>query len=60
MLRLGDGGIDQPMIANSGRANEFSERAADGTVLATYRYDSASHGYRVYKDPFDGFWFSGR
>ena len=60
VLRLGDGGIDQPMVANSGRANEFSERAADGTVLATYRYDSASHGYRVYKDPFDGFWFSGR
>lgn len=60
VLRLGDGGIDQPMVANSGRANEFSERTADGEVLATYRYDSASHGYRVYKDPFAGFWFSGQ
>ncbi|MGP9683902.1 aryl-sulfate sulfotransferase [Brachybacterium sp. AOP3-A1-3] len=59
VFRLGDGGIDQPMVANSGRANEFSERSADGKILATYRYDSASHGYRVYKDSFDGFWFSG-
>lgn len=58
VLRLGDGGIDQPMVANSGRANEFSERTADGEILATYRYDSASHGCRVYKDPFEGFWFS--
>ncbi|MDN5687669.1 MAG: aryl-sulfate sulfotransferase [Brachybacterium sp.] len=56
--RLGDGGIDQPMVTNSGRANEYSERSADGTVLASYRYDSASHGYRVYKAPFDGFWFT--
>lgn len=60
VFRLGDGGIDQPMITNSGRANEFSERTADGSILASYRYDSASHGYRVYKDPFDGFWFSGQ
>ena len=58
VYRLGDGGIDQPMVVNSGRANEYSERSADGTVLASYRYDSASHGYRVYKDPFAGFWFA--
>jgi len=56
--RLGDGGIAQGIVANSGRSNEFSERTADGEVLATYRYDSASHGYRVYKDPFAGFWFA--
>lgn len=58
VLRLGDGGIDQNMVTNSGRSNEFSERGPDGTVLASYRYDSASHGYRVYKDAFEGFWFA--
>ena len=60
VYRLGSGGIDAPMVVNSGRAGEFSERAADGTLLGRYRYDSASHGYRVYKDTFEGFWFSGR
>ena len=58
VLRLGDGGTDQNMVTNSGRSNEFSERTADGEVLASYRYDSASHGYRVYKDTFEGFWFA--
>ncbi|GAA1488808.1 aryl-sulfate sulfotransferase [Brachybacterium sacelli] len=58
VFRLGDGGIDQPMVTNSGRAGEYSERAADGTLLASYRYDSAGHGYRVYKDSFEGFWFA--
>lgn len=56
--RLGEGGLQAPMIVNSGRVDEFTERAADGTVLASYRYDSASLGYRVYKDAFDGFWFT--
>ncbi|AXK46759.1 aryl-sulfate sulfotransferase [Brachybacterium saurashtrense] len=58
VYRLGTGGIDQNMVANSGRSNEFSERSADGEVLASYRYDSASHGYRVYKHTFEGFWFA--
>ncbi len=57
VYRLGSGRVDQPMVVNSGRSNEFSERTADGDLIATYRYDSASHGYRVYKDTFDGFWF---
>lgn len=60
VYRLGDGGIDQPMVVNSGRAFEFSERDADGNVLASYRYEAAPLGYRVYKDPLEGFWFSGQ
>lgn len=58
VFRLGDGGITSPLVVNSGRANVFSERTADGEVLATYRYDSAGYGYRVYKDAFTGFWFA--
>lgn len=58
VFRLGDGGITSPLVVNSGRANVFSERTADGEVLATYRYDSAGFGYRVYKDAFAGFWFA--
>ncbi len=54
VFRLGDGGITSPLVVNSGRANVFSERTADGEVLATYRYDSAGYGYRVYKDAFTG------
>lgn len=57
--RLGDGGIDAPMVVNSGRSNVYAERAADGSLLAGYRYDSENFGYRVYKDTFEGFWFSG-
>ena len=60
VYRLGDGGIDRSMIVNSGRAFEFSERDADGEVLASYRYEADGLGYRVYKDPLEGFWFSGR
>lgn len=56
--RLGDGGIDQPMVVNSGKANEFSERTAEGELVAAYRYDSSNFGYRVYKDSFEGFWYA--
>lgn len=56
--RLGDGGLDAPMVVNSGKANEFSERTADGEVVASYRYDSSNFGYRVYKDTFAGFWYA--
>ncbi|MFC7458146.1 aryl-sulfate sulfotransferase [Brachybacterium sp. GCM10030267] len=57
--RLGGGTVDDPLVVNSGRYNEFSERAADGTPLAQYRYDSQSMAYRVYKDGFEDFWFAG-
>lgn len=60
VYRLGDGGIDQPMVVNSGRAFEFSERDADGNVLASYRYEAQPLGYRVYKESLEGFWFSVR
>ncbi len=59
VFRLGTGRIDQNAVVNSGKAKEFSERAADGTVLGSFRYDASNLGYRVYKDTFEGFWFAG-
>ncbi len=58
VFRLGTGRIDQNAVVNSGKAKEFSERAADGRILASVRYDASNLGYRVYKDTFEGFWFA--
>lgn len=57
VFRLGKGTVRDNAVVHSGKAYVFSERKADGTVLATYRYDSTTLGYRVHKDPFAGFWF---
>lgn len=57
--RIGGDSLDSPMVANSGKANVFTEHAADGELLATFRFDSSNMAYRVYKDPFEGFWFAG-
>lgn len=56
--RIGGDSLENPMVVNSGKANVFTEHDAKGNLLATYRYDSANMAYRVYKDPFEGFWFS--
>ena len=58
--RIGGDSLDSPMVANSGKTNVFTEHAADGELLATFRFDSSNMAYRVYKDPFEGFWFAGR
>ncbi|WP_157975529.1 aryl-sulfate sulfotransferase [Brachybacterium sp. YJGR34] len=55
--RLGEGTIADPFVANAGMSAVFTEHAADGTVLGTYRYDAPSMAYRVYKDSFEGFWY---
>jgi len=57
--RIGGDSLEHPMVVNSGKANVFTEHDADGEVLGTFRYDSSNMGYRVYKDPFEGFWFAG-
>ncbi len=36
----------------------FSEHAADGTVLGSYRYYVPNDGYRLYKNTFAGCWFA--
>lgn len=58
VFRLGGGTISDNAVVHSGKAYLFSERRPDGTVLATYRYDSTSLGYRAYKDSFKGFWYA--
>lgn len=57
--RIGGDSLDNPMVVNSGKANVFTEHAADGKVLGTFRYDSSNMAYRAYKDAFAGFWFAG-
>lgn len=57
--RIGGDSLDKHMAVNSGKANVFTEHAADGQLLGTFRYGSSNMAYRVYKDPFDGFWFTG-
>ena len=57
--RIGGDSLENPMVVNSGKANVFTEHAADGTLLGTFRYDSSNMAYRVYKDAFEGFWFVG-
>jgi arylsulfate sulfotransferase len=56
--RIGGDSLTNPMIVNSGKANVFTEHAADGRLLGTFRYDSSNMAYRVYKDAFAGFWFT--
>lgn len=58
VFRLGSGGIHENAVVNSGKSGVFSERDADGEVLASYRYDTSNLGYRVYKDTFEGFWYA--
>jgi len=55
--RLGERTVEDQMVVNSGKSNEYSQRSADGTVLASYRYDSTGLGYRVFKESFQGYWY---
>lgn len=57
--RIGGDSLRNPMVVNSGKAKVFTEHAADGHLLGTFRYDSSNMAYRVYKDAFAGFWFAG-
>ncbi|GAA1486012.1 aryl-sulfate sulfotransferase [Brachybacterium fresconis] len=57
--RIGGDSVENPMAVNSGKANVFAEHTADGQLVGTFRYGSSNMAYRVYKDAFDGFWFTG-
>lgn len=55
--RLGERTVEDQMVVNSGKSNEYSQHSADGAVLASYRYDSTGLGYRVFKESFQGYWY---
>ena len=45
-------------VANSGVANSFGEYDEQGVLIREFSYTCQLQGYRVFKDTFEGFWFT--